>query len=77
MGFERTIGGMLIAPFVRQRIVGLLSKPSHSDLLLLAQLMASEKLTPVVQPPYPLSRAAEAIERAGANHGAGTIVVTL
>jgi NADPH:quinone reductase-like Zn-dependent oxidoreductase len=77
MGFERTIGGMLLAPFVRHRIVGLLSKPNQRDLAVLAELMASEQLTPVVQPPYPLSRVAEAIEGVGASHGAGTIVVTL
>jgi NADPH:quinone reductase-like Zn-dependent oxidoreductase len=77
MGFERTIGGMLISPFVRHRIVGLLSKPNQHDLVVLAQLMASGKVTPVVQPPYPLTRSAEAIEAVGAGHGAGTIVVTL
>lgn len=77
MGFERTIGGMLLAPFVRQRIIGLLSKPNQHDLTVLAELMASGKLTPVVQSPYPLIRAAEAIESVGASHGAGTIVVTL
>jgi NADPH:quinone reductase-like Zn-dependent oxidoreductase len=77
MGFERTIGGMLLAPFVRQRIVGLLSKPNQRDLTVLAELMASGKLTPIVQSTYPLARAAEAIEGVGASHGAGTIVVTL
>jgi NADPH:quinone reductase-like Zn-dependent oxidoreductase len=77
MGFERTIGGILLAPFVRQRIIGLLSQPKQRDLTVLAGLMASGKLTPVVQSPYPLTRAAEAIEGVGASHGAGTTVVTL
>jgi NADPH:quinone reductase-like Zn-dependent oxidoreductase len=77
MGFERTIGGMLLAPFVRQRIIGLLSQPKQRDLTVLAGLMASGKLTPVVQSQYPLTRAAEAIEGVGASHGAGTTVVTL
>ena len=76
-GFERTIGAMLLAPFVRQRIVGLLSKPIQHDLSVLAELMASGRLRPVVQSSYPLSRAAEAIEAVGAGHGSGTLVVTV
>jgi len=77
MGFERTIGAMLLAPFVRHRIVGLISKPGQSDLNVLAELMASGRVTPVVQSRVPLDRAAEAIEDAGTGHGAGTIVVSL
>jgi NADPH:quinone reductase-like Zn-dependent oxidoreductase len=76
MGFERTIGALLMAPFVRQRIVGLLSSPNPHDLEALADLMGSGKLAPVVQPSYPLSRAVEAIEAVGAGHGNGTLVVT-
>lgn len=76
MGFERTIGGMLLSPFVRQRIVGLLSQTSHQDLSVLARMMGSGELTPVVQAAYPVVRAAEAIEAAGTGRGAGTIVVT-
>jgi len=77
MGFERTIGGMLIAPLVRHRIVGLLSKTNQEDLQALADLMAEGKLSPVVQESFPLSRAAAAVEAAGAGHGAGTIVLSI
>lgn len=77
MGFERAIGAMLLAPFVRHRIVGLLPTPNRPDLDVLAELMASGKLSPVVQRSYPFHRADEAIEAAGANHGSGTPVVTL
>jgi NADPH:quinone reductase-like Zn-dependent oxidoreductase len=76
MGFERTVGGMLLSPFVRQRIVGLLSQPNHQDLAELARLMGAGQLTPVIQAAYPAVRAAEAIEAAGASRGAGSIVVT-
>jgi NADPH:quinone reductase-like Zn-dependent oxidoreductase len=76
MGFERTIGGMLLSPFVGQRIVGLLSETSRHDLLALARMMDSGEVTPVVQAAFPVARAAEAIEAAGAGRGAGTIVVT-
>ena len=78
MGFGRTVGAMMLAPFVRQRIVGLLSKPNPSDLQALADLMATERLRPVVQAPYPLARAAEAVESVGrGTHGNGTLVVAV
>lgn len=77
MGFERTIGGMLIARFVRHRIVGLLSKANQADLEVLATLMAEGKLSPVVQESFPLSSAAAAVEAAGTGHRAGTTVVAI
>lgn len=77
MGFGRTIGGVLLAPFVRHRIVAVLSKANQEDLGVLANLMATGKLTPVVQPPEPLRRAAEVIELVGAGRGYGTRVLTL
>lgn len=75
MGFERTVGGMLLAPFVRHRIVGLLSKTNQADLQALSDLMAEGKLAPVVSESRPLTSAAEAVEAAGSGHGAGTSVV--
>lgn len=76
MGFARTIGGMLLAPFVRQRIVGLLTRPNPRDLAELARLMDAGTLAPVVQDTYPVARTAEAVEAAGTGRAAGTIVVT-
>jgi NADPH:quinone reductase-like Zn-dependent oxidoreductase len=75
MGFERTIGGMLLSPFVRQRIVGLISTPNQRDLEALAELMASGKVVPVVQRRFRFEQAADAIELAGSGRGSGTPVV--
>ncbi|MHB1326679.1 MAG: NAD(P)-dependent alcohol dehydrogenase [Gemmatimonadales bacterium] len=77
MGFGRTVGAMLLARFVRHRIVGLLSTPNHADLRILAEMVGNGQLTPVVQPPYSLERAAEAIEAVGAGKASGTLVVTI
>jgi NADPH:quinone reductase-like Zn-dependent oxidoreductase len=76
MGFERTIGAMMLAPFVRHRIVGLISKPNRDDLRALAELMAAGRLAPVVQR-FPLSQAPDAIEALGSGHGSGSPVVAL
>lgn len=77
MGFERTIGGMLLAPLVGHRIVGLLAKTNQADLQALADLIAKGMLSPVVQRSFPLSDAAEAVEAAGTGHGTGTVVLTV
>ena len=76
MGFGRTIGGVLLGKLVRQRIVAVLSMANSEDLGVLADLMATGKLTPVVEPAGSLGRAAEVIERVGAGHGVGTLVLT-
>jgi NADPH:quinone reductase-like Zn-dependent oxidoreductase len=77
MGFQRTVGGMLLSPFVPQRIVGLISTPNGADLRLLASWIAEGRLTPLAQEPLPFRRAAEAVALAGAGHGVGAIAVAL
>lgn len=69
MGFERTVGAMLLSRFVQHTLIGLISTPSPEDLSALADLMAQGQLTPAVRQIHPFSRAAEAIEAAGTNHG--------
>lgn len=75
MGFGRTIGGVLLGRFVRQRIVAVLSAANREDLGVLADLMATGKLRPLVQPTEPLDSAAEVVEMVGAGHGAGTMIL--
>jgi len=77
MGFQRTIGAMLLAPFVRHRLVGLISTPNQPDLAALADLMASGKVTPLLDASYPLVRAGKAVEAAGKGGARGTPVVLL
>lgn len=77
MGFERTLGAMALNPFVRHRLVGLLSQPTSADLHELASLMAAGTMTPLVHTPVPLENAADAIERAGRGSHAGSLVLTL
>ena len=77
MGFERTIGAMLLAPFVKQRLVGFLANPTQVDLAVLADLMSAGRVTPVVRHVYSLDDVVEAVESAGRNSGAGTAVVQM
>jgi NADPH:quinone reductase-like Zn-dependent oxidoreductase len=75
MGFERTVGAMLLDRFVTHRIVGLLSQPNREDLAALAELMARGIVRPEVHPALPLESASEAVERAGRGDGAGGLVL--
>jgi NADPH:quinone reductase-like Zn-dependent oxidoreductase len=76
MGFERTVAGMLLSPFVGHEIVGFISSPNRDDLRLLAALMESGSVTPEVDRTFPLERAAEAIELVGSGRGGGAHVLT-
>jgi NADPH:quinone reductase-like Zn-dependent oxidoreductase len=77
MGFGRTIGAMLLAPFVKQRLVGFLANPTQADLAVLADLMSAGRVSPVVRRVYPIDDVVDAVESAGRNSGAGTPVVRI
>lgn len=77
MGFQRTVAAMALNPWVRHRLVGLLSQPNPADLRKVAALLENGTLTPLVQSSVPLDGAVEAIERVGRGHGAGSLVLTL
>jgi NADPH:quinone reductase-like Zn-dependent oxidoreductase len=77
MGFGRTIGAMLLAPFVKQRLVGFLANPTQADLAVLADLMSAGRVLPVVRHVYAIDEVVDAVESAGRNSGAGTAVVRI
>jgi NADPH:quinone reductase-like Zn-dependent oxidoreductase len=67
----------LLSIFVPQRIRVCSERPNQSDLLVLAKLMESGKLTPVVGRTYPMSRTREAISYFGEGHAEGKVVITI
>lgn len=75
MGFERTVGAMLLDRFVSHRLVGLLSQPNRADLSALADLMTRGIVRPTVEPALPLELASDAMERAGRGDGVGGLVL--
>jgi NADPH:quinone reductase-like Zn-dependent oxidoreductase len=76
MGFGRTVRATLLSPLVRQRLRPLISSPNGADLEVLADLMASGRIAPLVGAGYPLREAAEAIGLVGAGRSSGKTVVT-
>jgi NADPH:quinone reductase-like Zn-dependent oxidoreductase len=63
--------------FVRHRIVPLSAKQKRQDLLTLAGLIETGKLTPVLDRTYPLAEAAEALRHVEHGHARGKVVLTV
>jgi NADPH:quinone reductase-like Zn-dependent oxidoreductase len=65
------------SPFVQQRLRAFFSKRTTEDLAVLADLVGSGKVAPVIESTFPLSATAEALERVGARRARGKTVVTI
>jgi NADPH:quinone reductase-like Zn-dependent oxidoreductase len=75
--FLKPIEGMLMGPFVSQQFGMMLAELNREDLAILADLMQSGKLTPVIDRRYPLSETAEALRYLEKGHARGKVVVTV
>jgi NADPH:quinone reductase-like Zn-dependent oxidoreductase len=69
--------GMLLSPFVSQRIVTFVCKPNREDLEFLKELIETDKVMPVIDRTYPLAEAPEAIRYLEEGHAQGKVVVTV
>jgi NADPH:quinone reductase-like Zn-dependent oxidoreductase len=73
----RTLGAMLLSPFVSQSLVTVLARRSPADLLTLRDLMATGRIRPVVDRRYGLAEVPEAIRYLQAGHARGKVVITV
>src|SRR5438034_1876234 len=64
-------------PVQPQRLAAVIVSENAADLLALAQLIESGKVTPVVDKTYPLSQAPDAIRYMQHGHARGKIVITV
>jgi NADPH:quinone reductase-like Zn-dependent oxidoreductase len=64
-------------PFISQKIKLFVTKANRADLQILADLMQTGTVTPVIDRCYPLSAAAEALRHLESGHAHGKIVVTI
>jgi NADPH:quinone reductase-like Zn-dependent oxidoreductase len=69
--------GMMLAPFIQQRIEPLLADMNPEDLALLAGLMTSGKLVPVIDRRYSLSEVPQAIEYLETGRARGKVVIAV
>jgi NADPH:quinone reductase-like Zn-dependent oxidoreductase len=73
----KPIKAMLLSPFVSQKIGMILAQLNHDDLALLADLMQSGKVKPVIDRTYKLSEVPEAIKYVEQGHARGKVVVSV
>ncbi len=74
---KRTLRATLLSPFVRHRLVGVISLHRNEDLVLLSELVAAGKLKPVVERSFPLAEAADAVRHLEAGRARGKVVLTV
>ena len=73
----RPIKAMLMSPFIDQKMGFFMAKQDKSDLKILADLMQSGKVTPVIDRTYRLSQIADAVRYLEEGHARGKVVVTI
>ena len=71
------IKSIVLSWFVSQKAVMFVAKSSQKDLTLLGELMATGKVTPVIDRRYALSDVADAIRYLEEGHARGKVVITL
>ena len=76
-GFQRQIFAPLRSRFSEQKLLGLISKERHQDLMTLKDLIEAGNFTPVIDRTYPLSEAAQAIRYLEQGHARGKVVITV
>jgi NADPH:quinone reductase-like Zn-dependent oxidoreductase len=74
-GVGRQIRASMLSPFVSQRLRTFLAKQKRDDLLVLKELVAAGKVTPVIESTYPLREVSDAIRQLGEGHGRGKVVI--
>lgn len=73
----RPVKAMLLSPFITQKMGMFMARQDKGDLKILADLMQSGKVKPVIDRTYPLSDIAEAIRYLEKGHARGKVVVTM
>lgn len=71
------IKALMLSPFVKQDFGMMLAEFCEDDLAILADLMQSGKLTPVIDSRYPLSEVPAAMRYSEEGHARGKIIIDL
>jgi NADPH:quinone reductase-like Zn-dependent oxidoreductase len=73
----RPLSALLVGPFVSQELAGFLAHQSQSDLQILASMMESGQVTPVIDRVYTLAETAQAIAYVEEGHARGKVVINV
>jgi NADPH:quinone reductase-like Zn-dependent oxidoreductase len=74
---SRPIKAKLMSPFISQKMGMMLAQGNKDDLNVLADLMQSGKVTPVIDRTYPLSEIRKAVRYLEAGHARGKVIITV
>ncbi|MGC2621519.1 MAG: NAD(P)-dependent alcohol dehydrogenase, partial [Acidobacteriaceae bacterium] len=74
---DRAFSARVLNRFVTQRLQFMVAKASQPDLNLLADWIATGKVTPVIDRTYPLPQVPDAIRYIEEGHARGKVVITL
>ena len=61
----------------RRKVIAFVAKVNRQDLMVLGELLATGRVTPVIAGRYDLSQAGEALRHQGKGHPEGKVVVTM
>jgi NADPH:quinone reductase-like Zn-dependent oxidoreductase len=73
----RLLTALVLSRFVNQKLVTFLARPSKEDLAIMRDLMATGKVTPVIDKCYSLSEVPEALRYLEEGHARGKVVITV
>lgn len=75
-GTDRQIRALMLSPFVHHTLKTFINSENGQDLAVLAELIDSGKLTPIVDKTYPLAQTAAAISYVAEGRARGKVVIT-
>jgi NADPH:quinone reductase-like Zn-dependent oxidoreductase len=70
------VKALMLSPFVSQKFVVFIARSSKEDLTIISELMATGKVTSVIDRRYRLSEVPEAIRYLEQRHAQGKVVIT-
>lgn len=68
---------LLLSPFVSQKLTPLVCRASKEDLIVLKELLETEKITPVIDRIYSLNEVPEAVRYLEEGHARGKVIITV
>jgi NADPH:quinone reductase-like Zn-dependent oxidoreductase len=76
-GLAKALDAAVYSKFVKQKMGMMLADPSNKDLTLLADLVQSGKMKPVIDRTYKLSETVDAVRYLEEGHARGKVVITI
>ena len=77
LAIARTLAALVFSWFSSRKLLGILAKLNQRDLTFVGELIATGKVTPVIDKRYKLSEISDAIRHVETGHARGKVVITI